>query len=171
MFIARFARHLEVNLRIKNALSDAGIASTLEPIGLDTSTGKRPDGSTVLFCLSPAAKKWPGKRRYHTRALPVTFPLPPLLLALLRPGRKVTKRESMNPSIIALTSGRSASKRSALSAPAHRRSQMRLRSGSTQEPVTLELVPSCTEKLPPQSKSATRPEFSRRIHALVRSGH
>ena len=127
--------------------------------------------TVLLFCLSPAAKKWPGMRRYHTRALSATFPLPPFLLALLRPGRKVTKRGSMNPSMIALTSDRSASKRSALSAPAHRCSWTKLQSGSTQEPATLELAPSCTEKLLPQFKSATRPAFSRRTHALARSGH
>ena len=46
--VGRHARHAEVNARIKRALVDAGVASTLEPIGLDTANGKRLDGSTIL---------------------------------------------------------------------------------------------------------------------------
>ena len=39
---------LRLRARIKSALVDAGVAATLEPIGLDTITGKRPNGSTTL---------------------------------------------------------------------------------------------------------------------------
>ena len=46
--IGKHARHTEVNIRIKRALAEAGIAATLEPIGLDVANGKRPDGTTVL---------------------------------------------------------------------------------------------------------------------------
>ena len=45
---ARGARHSEVNIRIRCALASAGVAATLEPVGLDLSDGKRPDGATVL---------------------------------------------------------------------------------------------------------------------------
>ena len=44
----KHVRHAEVNARIKRALADAGVASTLEPVGLDVANGKRPDGTTVL---------------------------------------------------------------------------------------------------------------------------
>ena len=44
----RGARHTEVNARIQRALQLAGVAATLEPIGLNLEDGKRPDGSTIL---------------------------------------------------------------------------------------------------------------------------
>ena len=44
----RHARHSEVNSRIQHALQSAGVAATLEPIGLNLTDGKRPDGCTIL---------------------------------------------------------------------------------------------------------------------------
>ena len=44
----QITREFEVNARIKRALADAGVASTLEPVGLDVANGKRPDGATIL---------------------------------------------------------------------------------------------------------------------------
>ena len=42
------ARHSEVNVRIWCVLASAGVAATLEFVGMDLSDGKRPDGATVL---------------------------------------------------------------------------------------------------------------------------
>ena len=44
----QIARHTEVNARIARAHHLAGVAATLEPIGLNLNDGKRPDGSTIL---------------------------------------------------------------------------------------------------------------------------
>ena len=44
----KHALHNDANARIKRALADGGIATTVEPVGLDVANGKRPDGSTIL---------------------------------------------------------------------------------------------------------------------------
>ena len=44
----KHARHKEVNVRIKEALTEAGILSVFEPAGLIRDDGKRPDGATIL---------------------------------------------------------------------------------------------------------------------------
>ena len=46
--VGRHGRHAEVNSRLKNALSEAGVVAILEPAGLTRVDGKRPDGVTVL---------------------------------------------------------------------------------------------------------------------------
>ena len=42
----RFGRHSEANSLVKKALASIEITSTLEPLGLSTTDGKRPDGLT-----------------------------------------------------------------------------------------------------------------------------
>ena len=56
--VGKHARHSEVNARIKRALADAGIATTLEPVGLDVANGKRPDGLTILSFTRGREMAW-----------------------------------------------------------------------------------------------------------------
>ena len=44
----RIPRHVQLNEIIRRSLNTAGIPSILEPVGLDHSDGKRPDGLTLL---------------------------------------------------------------------------------------------------------------------------
>ena len=44
----RFSRHSAINDILKRALSSLGIPSILEPIGINRSDGKRPDGLTLI---------------------------------------------------------------------------------------------------------------------------
>ena len=44
----RISRHVQLNEIIRRSFNTAGIPSILEPVGLDRSDGKRPDGLTLL---------------------------------------------------------------------------------------------------------------------------
>ena len=65
--IRRHARHKEVNAQIQRALAAAGVSATLEPVGLDMSTGKRPDGATTLPYSRGRAMAW-NATIFHTCA-------------------------------------------------------------------------------------------------------
>ena len=54
----RQARHKEINAHIRRALAAAGVSATLEPVGLDLRSGKRPDRATTLPFSRGRAMGW-----------------------------------------------------------------------------------------------------------------
>ena len=56
--VGRHARHKEANARIQRALCAAGVSTTLEPVGLDLRSGKRPDRATTLSFSRRRAMAW-----------------------------------------------------------------------------------------------------------------